>query len=301
MSEQRKSSLTHQEAQKRAFRGWETRRKNDPRLRNIHKTGFRSHEWRRPNGEVVPMHGFKDSQIEEIAPALHATDLHVNPDRRFHTEIKAKNLRDINGQKPLGATYTSRYDRRVPTVRKKYLEVIGHVPEEHWGHKNRILINKDIFDSEESRAAHHPAGVVAHELGHSLGPFGESGATSSEIQQAFQWQDKSPNKKGLGYKDWQKDPSHPMSSRNRAGTDLHEDFAETYRNLIGIPMETRHNKIDPNTGQVADSNNRWHWRDQNSSRRDFMLKYHLQSTAPTYDFHSPFKGQHQNGENFNYG
>jgi hypothetical protein len=275
MSKRPNHPLTQASAHKRALLGWETRRKHNPHLRNVHKTGFRAHEWRRPNGEIVPLHGFKDREVASMAPAFSATDRHLHAKRRFNTEIKAKSLGSMQGETPLGATYTSRFEKDVPTIRKKYLDIKGHVPEEHWGHKNRIIINKDLFDGDERLTQHNPAGVLAHELGHSLGPFGDTKASTTEVEQAFQWQDASPHEKNPIRKQWQKANHHPMDEANRASANLNEDFAETYRNLIGVPMHAEHNNTKPSS--------RWHWKDQNSSRRKFMVKYHLRSTATQGD------------------
>ena len=300
MAQRTKHPLTKQAARKRTIKGWETKRRKHPEVQfkpGLHKIGERTYHWQRPNGEVVPIHGFTDRQVLTMSPAFKATDRHLRSEHKLNTEIRATDMsrRPLTGHS-MGGYFVPSGDKSLakhtPGVAKAFHLLRNEVPIENWGKRNTLAINTRHLDSPNP--AFHPAGIVAHELGHVVGPgplHSKSDRQISEMEKSFQW--KAPRDQNKHVKrhlvdihaTWEKKGKHPtkkgslLGRPNYHGETYHEDFAETYRSLVGVPMETRHNKIHPISGQPLNKNSAFYWEDKNGSREKYMLKYYLKSTA----------------------
>ena len=299
MAKRSSHPLSHADARKRSLKGWETRRKSNPHLGNIHKVAEGKHEWRRPGGEVVPLHGFTDAQVESISPAFHASDQHLKMNQNLQLQIHALGgVREATLPKGAGALMhpTGEFNKHeLKWLERKQAEIIYGVPKNSWGNTNVIHVSKRYIDHPQKGFA--PAGIVTHEIGHAIGPGRLDKAPrvkKKEFQDSFQW--KAPRKKMSGHQDfaetyrdptaWKKTRQHPAKSKNYYGESIHEDFAETYRNLVGVPLEDRPRHTDRTTGRVRQKNSMFYWEDKNRKREDYMLKYHLESTASRGDLYS---------------
>lgn len=283
--------LSHTDLSRRAKRGWETKRRQNPHLAHIQKVGNDTYHWQRPNGEVVPIYGLNDEQVAKISPALQATDKHLKPTQKLNAEIRGTNMYRtplVRNQAGAYVTHSGNFKpEEKPWVVKKLAETRYGVPQENWGNRNTLHVNRKFMDADNPQFM--PAGIVAHEIGHLVGPgrFAGTGANPNKAQEfgkSFQWQaPKRAASADMEYQ-WNKTSRHPTvedtlpsdgllhkttTRANYQGASLHEDFAESYRNMIGVPIaDGTHNKTHP-----------YYWEDQNRSRQKYMLKYHLDSTA----------------------
>lgn len=299
---QEKAALSEKALHDRAVKGWETRRKNNPTLKNIHRVGKKDFEWHRPNGEVVPLRNFTGDQVELMSAAMHVTDMHLKKSQKLHTEITGRKLPVHNAVANLTGARMGGYMRP--------LRVTG------WSDINPVVMNKHTLDNPNPSFA--PASILTHEIGHLVGPgsdvhFGPTpanreGHTTKEInkfEKAFQWEAprfKPAKRYGPGvfqldrkgdlkpeFVDmrhlWRMTKKHPqavksygvgpnegLASQVRPAyqTVNHlEDFAETYRSYLGMPMDT------DGTPKSA----HWDWKDRKQKRREYMENTHLSKAA----------------------
>lgn len=332
---QQHHKLTQQRARKRALDGWETRRKNNPHLKHITydaQTG--DYDWKRPNGEHVPIKNFNHNQVELLAPGMTAVDKHLKKDHadlnlhiqgnpmRFHNNVTKR----LTGMQTGGYAMSTAVEDpdETPTVIKKYVKHMLNVDEDAWGNYNAINMNLKAMDKPNENF--HPTGIMVHELGHIVGPghhmrFGphydnQPGSTAKEIkkfQEAFQWEapkvDKEGNKdRKKGHIDpeyadiyqWHMRGDHPgakgtVKHGSRKGLaavpDLsryqnynhYEDFAESFRHSVGMPMTIDSTKYDAKGNlKNPNKNPQQKWFDPidpKGSRRKYLLDTHLDSAS----------------------
>jgi hypothetical protein len=298
---QRKVHLSEKDLRDRAIKGWETRRRNNPALKNIHRVGKKDFEWHRPNGEKVPLRNFTADQVELVAPAMHVTDIHLKHKQKLHTSISVDPMRMHN--------FKARFTGYRTGGDMMPLRAAGV------SDTNPVRLNRHSLRNPSPSFA--PAGILTHEIGHLVGPgtdtyLGSSphkpkGHSKKEVEhfeKSFQWE--APRVKPVkGIKNafkldrngdldphftnyeslWDITAKHPQSvaaytSGDRKGlsrawynayqtTNISEDFAETYRSTVGVPMDT-----DGKPKGVH-----WDWKDRKNMRRAYMEKTHLSKAA----------------------
>jgi hypothetical protein len=294
---QRKVHLSEKDLHDRAIKGWETRRRNNPALKNIHRVNKKDFEWRRPNGEKVPLRNFTADQVELIAPAIHVTDTHLKQQRKLHTTIDASPMRKHNFKARFTGMRTGGY--MLP------LRAAGR------SNVSPVSLNKYTLDNPHPNFA--PAGILTHEIGHLVGPgtdtyfgpthYNKKGHSEKEIERfekSFQWEaPRSKEKKSfkLDRKGdlipqltnvehmWKMTSKHPQATSGykrgakkglaRSWSSSYqtvnpiEDFAETYRSTVGMPMSA--------SGTQAGTH--WDWKDRKGSRRSYMEASYLSKAA----------------------
>lgn len=294
------------------MKAWETKRRKNPDLRHIDLTGHGHYEWNRPNGEVVHLHDFTPTQVERIHPAFTATDKHLKTDQKLELHIYSKKMG--RREKYTGGFYL---DTRpsAPWLIKQIAKWHMGIDKDAWGNHAVMHLNRRYLDKEHKQF--QAAGITSHELGHAVGPQLEHNISffdthikdtkkAKDFSEAFQWvaPGQTPKQvkgewKNTGDIDpirgtypwmWEMRGDHPGATQsdkegyatrwrpNYRNTNYHEDFAETYRNLSGVPMDTSR-YINKRTGQPFDKDDHLYWEDKNGSRRKYMLKYHMGSTA----------------------
>lgn len=186
--------LTKATAHKRSLEGWETRRRSGNT--RILKRGS-NHVWVRPNKERVKLTGFKDPQIRAMRPALESADHLLKPEVKLHAKIS--NKRRFRNKR-VGAETNPRIIRR-----------------------STIKVNSAAFNP---RSHWQPSGLLAHEIGHVLGPQPKH---YYQAKRDFQWKkERQPTRR-----------SPIRRAKTRQSVSLHEDFAETYRGLTHLPMSKK--------------------------------------------------------------
>lgn len=320
---QKKRHISQLDASRRAKKGWETRRQNNPHLRNIEYVSGKDYKWKRPNGESVPLKNFSHDQVELMAPGLSATDRHLKKQQKLTSQIRGSKMvmhNMMGGGMGGYAVATATIDPKdVGAVGRAILKPTLHIPRDSWGKYNVVVMNKRALDHPHNEF--HPTGIMTHEIGHLVGPgratnFGPSykhaGTTVKNVkdfEKGFQWE--APRFKDLG-KDrfkldrkgeinmdlvdyghgelWRMKDTHPgaeggykkshpdyglaskINRRTYQNWNQYEDFAETYRNTVGIPINT-------NANPSKHSQEWWGWKDKGNSRKHYMEQYHLEKAA----------------------
>lgn len=210
--------VTGVRARKRALEGWETRRRLDPsRYGNIHTRMGKTY-WQRPNGEKIPLKRFKEREIEQIKPALVATDMMLKPSVKLE-------LKDIRKTRTSQKGHYAEYTRPTYAELGRRRAVLG---------RPSIAVDKGIF-KPSSRA--NPAGLTQHEIGHAIFPgveYKQPRNRFTEYQKAFGYK----QTRGQDYRDahlYKKTGDNILKGRKtRQSENGNEDFAETYRALSGL-------------------------------------------------------------------
>lgn len=313
---QTNNSLTESEARARALKGWETRRRHNPYLKNIDQVDTNQWVWHRPN-EDVEIKGRKKAQftpehVELMAPGLATVDKHLKKDVNMNIHIQAKKM-----SPSLGGYYMNTGDykpEKVSGVTKWYVDKVMGIPKEDWGNRHSITMNTRQLD--KPNASFHPTGIMTHELGHAVGPGPFASPTykpdrlvglkrAEEFGEAFQWAppvdkhgniDKRLVDVGTGqYNLWNIRSDHPQviqSGKNsykvrlaRQTHDMHEDWAESFRSYLGMPIDIK-SSIDHNNNVPGDPFYQpgayFNWKDSSKkSRKKYMKKYVLDSASKT--------------------
>lgn len=173
--------------------------------------------WNRPNGERVPLRNFSEHQLRAVTPALHSVDTHLRPDYKLNASIKVN-------RSHLGTAFDKVTKGRTGALTYKATDNLA---------KTRIRISPKAFNE---RSPFHPAGLMAHEIGHAVGPHVESTGMRKDFEKSFHYQPRllSSRKKVDG---WKKKRNFDLKSiRNRQVVNAHEDFAETFRSTLGHPL-----------------------------------------------------------------
>lgn len=317
----RHANITSVKAHDRTVKGWETKRRKNKHLKNVTKLEDGLYHWDRPNGEVIPLRGFTDKQVELMAPAFTANDTHLKTDQKLNLEVYATDMKRSPLMKYMIGGYVMHTghegaDKEHSKLTKKYAQWKYNIPEENWGRVHTLNMNTRHLDNPNP--AFHPTGIMIHEIGHVVGPGDMSKWSDKRIKEyenAFQWrarykddskrffksnyeQKGKPDRdwigNGSGYTGnlWAMHEEHPAALSafsngqaytkrpNYGATNIHEDFAETYRNLSGIPIETRSKALDKKSGQIKDQNAHFFWEDHyDDTRKKYMKKYHMKHTA----------------------
>lgn len=308
-----KSTISPIDAHKRTKKGWETKRHKYSsrygKARNVYKVAPKEHVWVRPNDEIVTLHNFTDNQVRKVSPAFANTDKYLRPHQKLDTYIaiqrpvskkaeKVMQIATLSTAKIAGGAARSKDEKELKGLNKSVAKFMG-LDHRDFGHINSIKLPEHAINTKKIK----PAGVMAHEIGHLVGPGKMSKRSAKEINEfedAFQWVAPRRHKgKGLVRYDkgqidkelsnisfaWKMRADHPHAKGvNRKGAlkgtakskkyvrqaaHYDEDFAETYRSLIGVPIASRHTK-------------RAHFfnvKDKKNSRKKYMRKYHLSGTA----------------------
>lgn len=204
-----KIDITRAEASRRAKKGWETRRRNNPHLRNIEYAGRNKYVWNRPSGEKIPIKNFTQDQMELVAPAFGAADEHLKDSQRLNTKIQGKKLlwhnyvtTTLTGGKLGGFVMGVRGEdpRNVGPIDKALYRAVYKVPFDAYGKYNPLTMNLHTLNHPNRRF--NPAAILIHEIGHTAGPatapgyFGRNyvnkkGHSPKEVEKFekhFQWE-----------------------------------------------------------------------------------------------------------------
>lgn len=202
--------LSHQQASARADKGWLTKRKHHPSYGRIVEKRGKTY-WARPNGENVHLKRFKPAELQRIQPGLAATDRILKPHVRTDlSHIERSRLRK-------SAQNYAQYSAR--------------------GNKPSIMISKSVVSS---RSRVNPAGLLAHEIGHSVFPGTDSARLRvrdknkfKDYEKAFGYNKPRSVHRGDIMKYKPTSTNLIRKSRTRQGHDPAEDFAESFRHLTG--------------------------------------------------------------------
>lgn len=233
--------LSRSAASQRTKKAWITRKRNSP---GIHRKLF-YHQWQRPNAESVRLKGFHREDIKRIEPALAGTDNTLRPGVQLRIKsIEKKNPYFRAKAKGVAATTKTR-----PPFRSK------------------IRISPESF---QKKSKWEPAGLIAHEIGHAMGP--EKRATRNQLkhfEQSFGWKPKSQHDL-YRTENWKMKRDNTLhrtlgKKHTRQALNADEDFAETYRSTLGLNMsKTRRGKEKRYFHTTVDN-----------ARMEHMYKYYM--------------------------
>lgn len=254
----RKPRISSYEASSRAKKGWVTRRRRDPSAYgHVAKNKRGQAYWMRHNQEIR-LKGFNRKEIEQIRPALVATDRMLKKDVKLGLDrIEKKKTRQRRG-----TTYAQ---YRVPS----HIELGLNAKDSRTIMFGRPKIEVDPRTLKKRKVT--ASGILAHEIGHSVFPSVPGAIPRSrylEYQKAFQYKESSKGKGKENIKEMMNyspaTKNHPLKDRKKTlqSKNAAEDFAESYRSLSGLP---------------AGNSRYWKNTYMDQQRLDFMTKHFIEA------------------------